>query len=109
MPQGGDLPGVLLALPAVPVAVGAVVSWLACRDLARLSSWRVKATTAGAACAVTTVLVLTAGLLASGSLGVQRLAQVGPSAWLLALAVLGELLLGAALHVGVDRLLLRRR
>ncbi|GAA1899374.1 cell division protein PerM [Lapillicoccus jejuensis] len=109
LPTGGDLPGALLALLAVPVLVGAVVSWLACRDLARLSSWRVKATTATAACGVSAALVLVAGLLAGGSLGVQRLAQVGPSAWLLALAVLGELLVGAALHVGVDRLLQHRR
>lgn len=109
LPQGGDLPGALLVLPAVPVLVGVVVSWLACRDLARLSSWRVKATTAAAACGVSAVLVLLAALLASGSLGIRRLADIGPAAWLVALAVLGELLLGAALHVAVDRLLQPRR
>ncbi|MDQ2757545.1 MAG: DUF6350 family protein [Actinomycetota bacterium] len=108
LPTGGEFPGWVLALLATPVLVGAVVSWLACRSLARLSSWRTKLETAGAACLVSAVLVLAAMLLASGSLGVQRLQHVGPDPWLVTGAVLGELVVGALAHLGVDRLLQRR-
>lgn len=107
LPNGGGFPGWALALLAVPVVVGAVVSWLACRSLARLSSWSTKLTTSGAACGVTALVALVATALASGSLGVQRLAQVGPTPWLTTLALLGELLVGALAHLGVDRLLQR--
>jgi len=108
LPSGGELPGWVLGLLAVPVLVGALVSWLACRRLARLSSWRTKLETSGAACVVTAVLVLMATFLASGSLGTQRLAHVGPNPWLVTAVVLGELLVGAAAHLGVDRILRRR-
>lgn len=108
LPSGGEFPGWVVGLLAVPVLVGALVSWLCCRSLARLSSWRTKLETAAAACVGTTLLVLVAASLSSGSLGLQRLQHVGPNPWLLTGAVLGELLVGAAAHLGVDRLLQRR-
>lgn len=108
LPAGGELPGWVVGLLALPVVVGALVSWLACRRLARLSGWRTKLETAVTACVVTALLVLVASSLASGSLGVQRLQHVGPNPWLVAACVLGELLVGALAHLGVDRLLQRR-
>lgn len=109
LPSGGRLPGWLVLVLLVPVAVGVLVSHLALRDLARLSSWRTKAVTSATACLVAAVLVGLAASLGSGSAGVDRLRQMGPTPWLLTLALLGELLLGALLHLGVDRLRVHRR
>ena len=89
--------------------MGALVGWLACRSLARLSSWRTKLAAAVAAASTAAVLTTGLALLGSGSVGVDRLRDVGTQPALFGLALLGELLLGAAGSVLVAQLRLRLR
>ena len=109
LPSEATYPAWLRVVVLVPVAVGAVVGWRACRGLARLSSWRTKLATAATAA---TLCALAVGLLAalgSGSAGVARLEQVGPDAGALTGALLAELLVGAAAYVLLDVVRQRRR
>lgn len=104
VPAPGQLPAGLWLSVLVPVAAGSLVGWRALRAVARLSSWRVKATVAGAACAVASLLLTLASVLAGGSLGAARLSGVGAPSLLFGAAVLAELLLGAAVVVGLSHL-----
>lgn len=104
VPAPGQLPAGLWFSVLVPVAAGSLVGWRALRAVARLSSWRVKATVAGAACAVASLLLTLASVLAGGSLGAARLSGVGAPSLLFGAAVLAELLLGAAVVVGLSHL-----
>jgi len=47
--------------------------------------------------------------LATGSAGLERLRQVGPNPVALTAALLGELALGAVVHVVIDQVRQRRR
>lgn len=97
LPEPGALPGAMWALTLLPVLAGALGGYLAARRLAALSPWRLKAGAAvtSAVCAAGLLTVL-AGL-SSGSLGSGRLSSVGiPLGWF-ALAVTGELVVGALL------------
>jgi len=102
VPDPGPLPPGLWLMVLVPVAAGALVGWRALRQVARLSSLKVKAKVAGAACLVAACVLTLASVLAGGSLGGARLSEVGAPSLLFGAAVLGELLLGAALVVGLS-------
>jgi hypothetical protein len=104
VPGPGPLPAGLWLSALVPVAAGALVGWRALRVLTRLSSWRAKAETAASACLVAALLLTLATALAGGSLGAARLSGLGAPSLLFGAAVLGELLLGAAVVVGLSHL-----
>ena len=104
VPDPGPLPAGLWLMVLVPVAAGALVGWRALRQVARLSSWKVKARTAGSACVVAASVLTLASALAGGSLGAARLSAVGAPSLMFGVAVLGELLLGAAVVVGLSHL-----
>jgi hypothetical protein len=72
--------------------------------VARLSSWRAKASVAVAGCAVAALVLTLASALSGGSLGAARLSGLGAPSLLFGATVLGELLLGAALVVGLSHL-----
>ena len=93
----------------VPVLVGVLLAWLACRRLARLSSWRTKLGVVATAAVTSSVAVTLLALLGSGSAGVDRLRAVGAQPALLGAALLGELLAGGAAYVLVAQLRLRFR
>ena len=109
LPSGGPLPGWVVAVLALPVLVGGATSFLVTRPMARLASWRAKLTTSAAAVTVSALAITLLAVLGSGSVGVERMRHVGPSPFLLGAALLAELLLGAVLWVGVDRVRQHRR
>ncbi len=104
VPAPGPLPAGLWLSALVPVAAGALVGWRALGVLSRLSSWSAKAETAGWACLVAALALSLASALAGGSLGAARLSGLGAPSLLFGAAVLGELLVGAALVVGLSHL-----
>jgi hypothetical protein len=109
LPSDGTWSGWLLCLLSVPVLAGGGIGWLGCRSLARLSSWRTKLASALTA-AVTSAAALTVlAALGSGAVGVERLDAVGTRPWLFGVALLGELVAGAAAWVLLGQLLLRLR
>jgi hypothetical protein len=109
LPDPGPLPAGLWLTVLVPVVAGALVGWRSLREVARLSSWQVKTRVAGAACVVAALVLTLASELAGGSLGAVRLAWVGAPSLVFGVAVLGELLLGAAVVVGISHLRTARR
>jgi hypothetical protein len=109
VPDPGPLPAGLWLMVLAPVAAGALVGWRALRQVARLSSWRVKLRTAASACVVAASVLTLASALAGGSLGAARLSGVGAPSLVFGAAVLGELLLGAAVVVGLSHLRTIRR
>jgi hypothetical protein len=102
LPDPGPLPAGLWLSVLVPVAAGALVGWRALREVARLSAFRVKATTAASACVVAALVLTLASALAGGSLGAGRLGWVGAPTLTFGAAVLAELVLGAAVVVGLS-------
>lgn len=104
VPAPGPLPAGLWLSALVPVAAGALVGWRALGVVTRLSSWLAKAETAGWGCLVAALVLSLASALAGGSLGAARLSGLGAPSLLFGAAVLGELLLGAALVVGLSHL-----
>jgi Family of unknown function (DUF6350) len=104
LPDPGPMPPGLWLSVLVPVAAGALVGWRALRAVARLSSWQVKANVTVAACVVAALVLTLASALAGGSLGAARLSGVGAPSLVFGTAVLGEMLLGAAVVVGLSHL-----
>ena len=104
VPAPGPLPAGLWLSVMVPVAAGALVGWRALRVVARLSSWRAKAETAASACLIAALVLTLASSLAGGSLGGARLSGLGAPSLMFGAALLGELLLGAAVTVGISHL-----
>jgi hypothetical protein len=102
LPDPGPMPAGLWLTALVPVAAGALTGWLSLRQVARLSSWRLKARVAVAACVVSASVLTLASVLAGGSLGAARLGRVGAPSMMFGAVVLGELLLGAAVAVGLS-------
>jgi len=109
LPDPGPLPTGLWLSVLVPVATGALVGWRSLHEVARLSSWQIKAKVAGAACVVAALLLTLASALAGGSLGAARLNGIGAPSLIFGGAVLGELLLGAGVAVGLSHLRAARR
>jgi Family of unknown function (DUF6350) len=109
LPDPGRLPPAMWLSVLVPVAAGGLVGWRALREVARLSALQVKARTAGMGCVVAALLLTLASELAGGSLGAARLGWVGTPSLEFGVAVLGELLAGAALVVGLSHLRAARR
>lgn len=109
LPDPGPLPPGMWFSVLVPVAAGALVGWRALREVARLSALQVKAMTAATACLVAALVLTLASELAGGSMGAGRLGWVGAPSLEFGGAVLGELLLGAALVVGLSHLRAARR
>jgi hypothetical protein len=109
LPDPGPLPVRLWLVVLVPVVAGALVGWRAVGAVARLSSWQVKASVAASACLVAALTLTLASMLAGGSLGAARLTGVGAPSLFFGAAVLAELLLGAAVVVGLSHLRALRR
>jgi Family of unknown function (DUF6350) len=104
VPAPGPLPAGLWLSATVPVAAGALVGWRALGVVTRLSSLRAKIETAASACLVAAVVLALATAVAGGSLGAARLTGLGAPPLAFGAAVLGELLLGAAVVVGLSHL-----
>jgi hypothetical protein len=104
VPAPGPLPAGMWLSVMIPVAAGCLVGWRSLRVVARLSSLRAKAETAGSACLLSSLVLTLATALAGGSLGAARLSGLGAPSLLFGATVLGELLLGAAIVVGLSHL-----
>jgi hypothetical protein len=109
LPSDGAWSGWLILLLFVPVIAGGLIGWLACRSLARLSSWRTKLATALAAVVTSAAGLTVLAALGSGAVGVDRLSAVGTRPLVFGAALLGLLVAGAALSVLSAQLLLRAR
>jgi hypothetical protein len=109
LPSDGTWAGWLILLVSVPVLAGCVVGWLACRSLARLSSWRTKLAAAITAAATSAAALTVLAAMGSGAVGVERLSDVGTRPLVLGGALLGQLVAGAAVSVLVSQLRLRLR
>lgn len=109
LPDPGPLPEWTLAAVAAPVLVGFVVAWLALRGPDRPRSGRDRLRLAAAAVGLCALLLTGLVVAAGGSLGSARLAHVGPVAWLVGPALLGELALGGFVAWALSGLRLRRR
>src|SRR4051812_10517134 len=109
LPSDGTWSAWLLLLVALPVLAGAAIGWLACRTLARLSSWRTKLACAATAASISAVAIAVLAALGSGAVGVDRLSDVGTRPLVLGAVLLGELVGGAAAFVLGTQLLLRLR
>lgn len=107
VPSDGVYPAWVALVVLLPVGTGALIAWHAARQWSGLARWQDKARTVSVAVVLVDLIVLGAGLLASGPAGSARLVHVGPQPWLLAGAVLVELLIGAAGTLGLD--VVRRR
>lgn len=108
LPDPGPLPSWLWLAVLVPIAIGVLVGWRSLRAVSRLSTWQIKAETSATACLLCAVALTVAVWLASGSVGADRLGHVGANPWAVGGALLGELLLGAALTVAGSHLRARR-
>lgn len=110
LPDPGDLPAWTFLTVLVPVLVGAVVAWrslrLAPAEVAEgdRPGWRSKVITAASAPAITGVVTALLCAMAGGSLGGQRLAHVGVNGFVVGAALVLELLLGAAIALGISQL-----
>ena len=104
IPAPGPLPAGLWLSSLIPVAAGALVGWRALHVVARLSSWRAKAETAGWACLIAALVLTLACSLAGGSVGAARLTGLGAPSLAFGAMVLGELLVGASAVVGLSHL-----
>ena len=109
LPSDGAWSGWLILLLSVPMLAGGVIGWLACRSLARLSSWRTKLATALAAVVTSAAGLTVLAALGSGAVGVDRLSAVGTRPLVFGAALLGLLVSGAALSVLSAQLVLRVR
>ncbi|GAB3067174.1 cell division protein PerM [Pedococcus soli] len=108
LPAPGAFPGWLPAIALVPVAIGAFVGWRALRSVARLSTERTKLTVAGVAVVLAAGLIGLLDVVGGASLGQQRLSAIGAPAGAMTLALLVELVAGAAVVLAWDRWKLRR-
>ena len=108
LPQPGAFPGWLPLVALLPVLVGAFVAWRSLRSVARLSTERTKLTVTGVAVLLAACAIGLLDVLGGGSLGTQRLSDIGAPAGAMTLALLVELGLGAALVLAWDRWKLRR-
>lgn len=107
-PQPGDLPWITHLLVLLPIGVGA---WVARETLARVPRLAATQTKLGAVSAAVAVAALAVALLdivAGGALGAVRLSDLGAPAGWLAVALVAELGLGAALVFARDWWALRR-
>lgn len=109
LPSDGTWSGWLILLLSVPVLAGVGIGWLACRSLARLSSWRTKLATAVSAAATSAACLTVLAAMGSGAVGVERLSAVGTRPLLFGAVLLGQLVAGAAASVLVAQLVLRVR
>ncbi|WP_245634369.1 cell division protein PerM [Janibacter corallicola] len=107
-PQPGGLPWVTHLLVVVPLLIGAFVARRALRRVPRLATTSTKAGVAAAAVAVTAVGVALLDGVAGGSLGNARLSDLGAPAVRLAVVLLLELGIGAAVVLTRDWWRLRR-
>jgi hypothetical protein len=108
LPDPGAFPGWLPALALLPVGVGALIGWRSLRSVALLSTTRTKLLVTGTAVALAAGAVGLLDAVAGGSLGSQRLADLGAPAGPMTLALLVELAVGAGLVLAWDRWRLRR-
>jgi hypothetical protein len=104
VPAPGPLPAGLWLSALVPVFAGALAGRRALGVVSRLSSVRAKAETAGWACLVAALVLTLGSALAGGSLGAARLSGLGAPSLVFGAAVLGEMLLGAAVVIGLSHL-----
>ena len=81
LPSDGAWSGWLILLLSVPVLAGGVIGWLACRSLARLSSWRTKLATALAAVVTSAAGLTVLAALGSGAVGVDGSVPSGLGHW----------------------------
>lgn len=109
LPDPGPLPPSMWLSVLVPVVAGVLVGWRALREVARLSALQVKARTAASACVVAALVLTVASELAGGSMGAVRLGWIGAPSLEFGVAILGELLVGAAVVVGLSHLRASRR
>ena len=107
-PDPGAFPWVVRAVVLVPVAVGVWVARSALAALPRLARTSTKAGVAAAAVAVTAVTLGVLDAVGGGSLGADRLADIGAPALRLVLALLASMGVGAALALARDWWRLRR-
>ncbi|MFT4306108.1 MAG: DUF6350 family protein, partial [Microbacterium sp.] len=98
----------LLMLALVPVGTGALAGWmlrsrLRAHDEPGGETLGVRVALVAGVAVPTAVVGFVAGVLASGAIGPGRLAEVGPAAWAVALAVLIEVALGAGIPLLAPR------
>jgi hypothetical protein len=99
LPDEGDYPWPVFAVLAVPVVVGWFLAGSVDDEVGpQTTRDRFTAVGAGAALAVAVVTAVTA--LGNGAIGVERLSAIGPSLAPFAGALLLELLVGGAAHLG---------
>ena len=107
-PDPGAFPWVVRAVVLVPVAVGAWVARDALRGLPRLSRTSTKASAVASAVGVAAVTLGLLDALGGGSLGADRLADIGAPALRMVLALIVTLGIGAAVMLARDWWRLRR-
>ncbi len=116
LPDPGVLPTWTYATVLVPIVVGAGVAWWGLRRVSaldrrtredgapRLDGWRSRIVVAASAPAITGIVTALTCALAGGALGGQRLAHVGVNSFVVGAALMLELLLGAAVALGLSQL-----
>ncbi|WP_168583338.1 cell division protein PerM [Gephyromycinifex aptenodytis] len=113
LPDPGPLPTWNVAAVLVPISIGAGIGAMASRRLRRLhaapTTLSQRAAAAAAAATLAAGLLTVAAAAASGPLGAARLAHVGVAVPAVGAALLGELLLGAALAALLGGVRLRRK
>ncbi|MGB8382193.1 MAG: DUF6350 family protein [Dermatophilaceae bacterium] len=102
VPPEASYPAWVTAALLVPVAVGGFAGWRAARAWSRLAGWRVKAYSCLTAVGTAALLVSVLTVLSSGAMGVDRLAALGTNPFLVGLALVCELALGALAYLLVD-------
>ena len=108
LPEPGAFPGATPLVVLLPVTVGALIGWRSLRAVARLSTFRTKASVAGAAVVLAAAAAGLLDAVGGGSLGDGRLSDIGAPAPAMTVALLTEFALGAGLVLAWDRWRLRR-
>lgn len=99
LPEPGVMPSGLWAVVFVPVVAGAWLGWRSARLAPRLASWWTKAQVALSACLWASAAVLVLAWMASGGMQPGLLDTIGVLPLQMTAALLGELIMGAAVTV----------
>lgn len=100
LPDETDYPWPMLLVLGLPVAVGWLMAGWVDAEVGERLPVRDRFIAVGGAAALAALVVTALTWLGNGALGVERLSAIGPALAPFAGALLGELVVGAAAHVG---------
>ena len=108
LPADQSFPKLMWLVLLVPIGLGAYLARMATLDLPRLASLGTRVRPSAGACGLVALALGWLAWIGSGAIGTVRLASVGVSALPFTGVLLLELLVGAAIYLGINELRERR-